>query len=268
MKVVIMAPRGKMGKLITQAAYNRPGLEIVAGIAPKGRDYCGKDIGLITGLGVELGAPVVDDLAQVIDKCDLVIDYSTVEASMAALAMAVRHGKAMVCGTTGFTEIEWDKMRQASGQIPFLYGASTSRVVNLLYEVLEYIAGKFADTADIEIIEMHDRYKKDAPSGTSKELGHAIARGLGKNWDDIATFGRQGEAVRKPGTIGYHSVRAGDISSSHSVMFGFKGERLEITHHAHSWECFAEGACDCASFLEGKTAGWYTVKDVLAQGKS
>lgn len=263
MKVIIIAPRGKMGKLITKAAYGRPGLEIVAGVSPAGSDYCGKDIGLITGLGVEAGAPVVDDLAAVIDRCDVIIDYSTVKSSMAVLDLAVRHGKAVVCGTTGFSPADWELMRQAAVKIPFLYGANTSRVVNLLYEVLEMVAGKFAGVADVEIIEMHDRDKKDAPSGTSKELGHAVAKGLGKKFDDIAVFGRAGSGARTPGTIGYHSVRAGDISSSHTVMFGFKGERLEITHHAHNWECFAEGACDCAVFLDGKGAGWYTVKDVL-----
>lgn len=263
MKVVIMAPRGKMGKLITRAAYYRPDMKIVAGVAPAGSNYCGKDIGIIAGLGLETGAPVVDDLSAVIDKCDVIIDYSTIEASLRVMDLAVKHGKAVVCGTTGFSPRQRDKMIQASAKIPFLYGANTSRVVNLLHEILETVAKKFADDADIEIIEMHDRDKKDSPSGTSRELGYAIAKGLGKNWEDIATFGRHGSEVRVPGTIGYSSVRAGDISSSHTIIFGFKGERLEITHHAHNWECFAEGACSCASFLGNKGAGWYSVKDVL-----
>jgi len=263
MKVVIMAPRGKMGKLITKAAYYHQGLEIVAGVAPPGSDYCGQDIGMVAGMGIEAGAPVVDDLSKVIDKCDLIIDFSTVETTMAVLEAAVQHGKAVACGTTGFSPEQWDKMRQAARQIPLLYGANTSRAVNLLSSILELVATKLAGEADIEIIEMHGRDKLDAPSGTSKELGQAIAKGLGQDWESIATFSRQGSGLRIPGTIGYHSVRAGDISSSHTVIFGLKGEQLEFTHHAFNWECFAEGACACAAFLDGKPAGWYTVQDVL-----
>ncbi|HMM22318.1 MAG TPA: 4-hydroxy-tetrahydrodipicolinate reductase [Selenomonadales bacterium] len=264
MNIIIIAPRGKMGRLITKSVAARGDMRIVAGIAPAGRDYCGRDIGLLAGLGEEVGAPVVDNLAAVIDGCDIIIDYSTVETSLAVAELAVKHRKAVVCGTTGFTPGQWERLREAARQIPFLYGANTSRVINLLYGVLAMLAEKFADAADIEIIEMHDRDKKDAPSGTSRELGHALAKGLGKPFDDIAVFGRSGHSPRQPGTIGYHSVRAGDISSSHTVMFGFKAERLEITHHAHNWECFAEGACNCARFLAGKPAGWYTVQDVLA----
>lgn len=264
MNIIIIAPRGKMGRLITKSVAERKDMKIVAGIAPAGRDYCGKDIGLIAGLGQEVGAAVVDNLSAVVDGCDIIIDYSTVETSLAVVELAVKHRKAVVCGTTGFTPEQWSILREASKDIPFLYGANTSRVINLLYDVLAMLGEKFGDDADIEIIEMHDRDKKDAPSGTSKELGHALAKGMGKSFDDIATFGRSGSCPRQPGTIGYHSVRAGDISSSHTVMFGFKGERLEITHHAHNWECFAEGACNCARFLAGKPAGWYTVKDVLA----
>lgn len=263
MKVIITAPRGKMGRLITKAACNRREIEIIAGIAPKGSSYCGKDIGMVAGLGTEIGAPVVDDLAAVIDQAHIIIDYSTIESSLSVLDLAVRHGKAVVCGTTGFSSAERAKMAEAAEKIPFLYGANTSRVINMLHDLLETVARKFSAEADIEIIEMHDRDKKDAPSGTSKELGHAVARGLGKKLDDIATFGRYGSGVRTPGTIGYSSVRAGDISSSHTVIFGFRGERLEITHHAHNWECFAEGAISCACFLQGKGPGWYTVKDVL-----
>ena len=148
-------------------------------------------------------------------------------------------------------------------EIPVVYAANTSRVVNLMYTLLEIAANAIGNNADIEIIEMHDRNKKDAPSGTSKEMGEVIAKALDKSLKEIAVHGRQGEGARVPGTIGYHSLRAGDISSSHTVLFGLQGERLEITHHAHNWECFAQGACEAAAFIYGKEPGLYTVKDVL-----
>ena len=116
---------------------------------------------------------------------------------------------------------------------------------------------------DIEILEMHDQWKKDAPSGTSKEMGEIMAHALGKELKDIAIYGREGASPRDPGTIGSPSLRAGNIPSSHTVYFGGMGERLEITHHSYNWECFARGACDCAAYLDGKDAGFYTIKDVL-----
>ena len=119
------------------------------------------------------------------------------------------------------------------------------------------------DVADIRVFEAHHTKKKDAPSGTSKEMGEIMAHALGKELSDIAVYGREGESPREPGTIGYHSLRAGNIPSSHTVYFGGMGERLEITHHSYNWECFARGACDCAAYLEGKGPGFYSIKDVL-----
>lgn len=132
-----------------------------------------------------------------------------------------------------------------------------------MYSLLEITAKAVGDRADIEIIEMHDRYKKDAPSGTSKEMGYAIAKALEKEWKQLAVFGREGPGQREEGSIGYHSIRSGDISSSHTVIFGLLGERLEITHHAHNWECYAQGACEAAAYLYKKKPGYYTFKDVL-----
>ena len=131
-------------------------------------------------------------------------------------------------------------------------------------KLLELVAQTVGSDLDIEILEMHDQWKKDVPSGTSKEMGEIMANALGKELDDIAVYGREkGENPRKPGTIGYHSLRAGNIPSSHTVYFGGLGERLEITHHSYNWECFARGACDCAAYLEGKGPGYYTIQDVL-----
>lgn len=263
MKVIVVGPRGKMGKLITQVAASRENMELAAGVAPKGRDYIGKDLGTVAMVGKELGVPVVDDLAAVIDKCDVIIDFSTKEMAMEVLAQAVAHKKALVCGTTGFTLDEMQKFKEAAKEIPMLYAANTSKLVNVMNKLLELATRAIGEEADIEILEMHDQWKQDAPSGTSKEMGEVMAHALGKELKDVAVYGREGVSPRQKGTIGYHSLRAGNIPSSHTVYFGFMGERLEITHHSYNWECFARGACDCAAYLADKEPGYYTIQDVL-----
>lgn len=263
MKIIIIAPKGKMGRLITKVSSEYKDLEIVAGLGRPGSDYIGQDIGIVAGLGRKIGALVVDNLEDVIREYDAIIDFSTAELSMEVLDMAVKHKKSLVCGTTGFSEADLEKFHEASKEIPFLFASNTSRIVNLMYRLLEITAKAIGSISDIEIIEMHDAFKKDAPSGTSKEMGEIIAQAMEKELKDIAVHGRVGAGERIPGTIGYHSVRSGDISSSHTVMFGLMGERLELTHHAYSFECFARGACDGVLFLKDKAPGFYGMKDVL-----
>lgn len=263
MKVIVVGPRGKMGKLITQIAAGRDDMELVAGVAPKGREYVGRDLGQVAMTGYDLGSPVVDDLASVIDSCDVIIDFSTKEMAMEVLDLAIAHKKALVCGTTGFSAEEMQRFKDASAFIPMLYAANTSKLVNVMNKLLEVAASSIGEEADIEILEMHDQWKKDAPSGTSKEMGEIMARKMGKEMEDIAVYGRHGVSPRENGTIGYHSLRAGNIPSSHTVFFGFMGERLEITHHSYNWECFARGACDCAAYLADKEPGFYTIRNVL-----
>lgn len=263
MKVIVVGPRGKMGKLITQAAAARDDMELMAGVGPKGRDYIGKDLGTVAMIGRELGVPVADDLESVIDGCDVIIDFSTKETAMDVLSLAISHKKALVCGTTGFAEEEMQRFADAAKDIPMLYAANTSKLVNIMNKLLELVATTLKDEIDIEILEMHDQWKKDAPSGTSREMGEIMAHAFGKELKDVAVYGREGVSPREPGTIGYHSLRAGNIPSSHTVFFGGMGERLEITHHSYNWECFARGACDCAAFLADKVPGFYTIKDVL-----
>ena len=263
MKVIVVGPRGKMGRLITQAAAGRADMQLVAGIAPKGRDYIGNDLGIVAMAGRELGVPVVDDLESVIDSCDVIIDFSTREMAMEALDIAIAHQKALVCGTTGFSPEEMQRFQNAAQKIPVLYAANTSKLVNVMNKILEFVTKSVGEGLDIEILEMPAQKKKDAPSGTSKEMGEIIAHALGKELSDIAVYGREGDSPRESGTIGYHSLRAGNIPSSHTVYFGGIGERLEITHHAYNWECFARGACDCAAYLADKKPGFYTIQDVL-----
>lgn len=263
MKVIVIGPNGKMGKLITQTAASREDMQLVAGVAPAGRDYIGSDLGTAALVGRELGVPVVDDLESVIEGCDVIIDFSTKEMGMTVLGLAVAHKKALVCGTTGFSSEEMQRFRDAAAHIPMLYAANTSKLVNIMNKLLELVVSAAGGDLDIEILEMHDQWKKDAPSGTSKEMGEIMAEALGHKLSDIAVYEREGASPRTPGTIGYHSLRAGNIPSSHTVFFGGMGERLEITHHSYNWECFARGACDCAAYLAGQEPGYYTIKNVL-----
>ena len=180
MKVIVTGPRGKMGKLITQVAASRDDMKLVAGIAPKGRDYIGMDLGTVAMTGSELGVPVTDDLAGVIDSCDVIIDFSTKEMAMEVLDLAIAHKKALVCGSTGFSAEEMKRFEDAGKQIPMLYAANTSKLVNIMNKLLELVTTTLKDEIDIEILEMHDQWKKDAPSGTSKEMGEIMAHALGK----------------------------------------------------------------------------------------
>lgn len=262
-KTIVVGPRGKMGRLITQIAADSEDLELVAGVGPRGRDYIGQDLGQITMLGRDLGVPVVDDLSKVIEACDVIIDFSTKEMGLEVLELAKEYEKALVCGTTGFNSVEKDLFRQAGETIPMLYAANTSKLVNVMNKLLQLATAAIGDETDIEIVEMHDRWKKDAPSGTAKEMGELIAHELGTELSDTEVYGREGTGERKPGTIGYHSIRMGDTPSSHTVLFGGFGERLEISHHSTDWRGFAQGACDCASFLAKQSAGYYSVADVL-----
>ena len=262
-KTIVVGPRGKMGRLITQIAADSKELELIAGVGAKDRDYIGQDLGQTALLGRNLGVFVVDNLEEVIDECDVIIDFSTREMGLKVLQLAKKHRKALVCGTTGFSSEEMKLFREAGETIPMLYAANTSKLVNVMNKLLQLATAAIGEETDIEIVEMHDRWKKDAPSGTSKEIGELIAHELGAELSNLAIYGREGTGERGKGTIGYHSVRMGDTPSSHTVFFGGFGERLEISHHSTDWRGFAKGARDCALFLAKQPPGNYSVSDVL-----
>lgn len=246
-KIIVTAPRGHMDALIVKAAAEREGIEIVGGLGPAGRNYIGKDIGLVAGLGKEIGAPVYDDLEKVIDGCDLVIDFSTVELSMEVLEVCKKHKKGLLCGTTGFTAEQEKALLEAGEVIPMMKASNTSYVVNVMRKLLGTAAQALGDKAKIEIIDFHSQTKLDAPSGTALELAEEITKTSDKEMDAIS----------------FHSVRAGNTPSSHKVLFGCMGEMLEISHHAYDWECYARGACDAALYMAGRGPGLYTMDEVI-----
>lgn len=245
-KVIITAPKGNMGKLIVRAAAKNPMIEIIGGLAPKGRDYIGLDLGIVAGLQNQLGVKVYDDLEEIIKEFDMIIDFSTVDCSMKLIDLALKHNKAFICGTTGFDKEEDDILTAAAKKIPLLKAANTSYVINVMNKLLSEAAKDLKGMADIAIIDMHSANKKDSPSGTAKEMANIIEK-----------------AAEINDMISFHSIRAGDIPSSHTVMFGCMGERLEITHHAYNWECYANGACKAIEYLNGKGPGLYLMEDVV-----
>ena len=263
MKLAITAPNGKMGKLVIREALKRPDdFEIVGAIAPAGRDYLGHDIGEVARVGCA-NALAYDDVEKVVEMSDGVVDFSTVEASMAVLSACVKYKKPLMLGTTGFNAEQEAEIEEAAKVIPILVAHNTSKAVNLIYELARIMTRVLGDESDIEIIEMHDNKKLDAPSGTSKELGSAIAEEMGVKLMDIADFGRKGRGVREKGRIGYHSIRAGDISSTHTLMFGMEGERIEITHRSYDFGTLAKGSLDGILFLMDKEPRIYAYKEVL-----
>ncbi len=263
MKLAISAPRGKMGRLVTREALKRPDeFEIVGGIGPKGRDYIGRDMGEAAKTDV-VGANTYDDVERVVAMSDGVVDFSTTECAMEVARACVKYKKPLMMGTTGFTEEQMAELEECAKIIPILIAHNTSKAVNLVYEIARMLTEAIGSESDIEIIEMHDSKKLDAPSGTSKELGEIIAGVRGESLADVADYGRKGKGLRQKDHIGYHSVRAGNIASSHTLMFGMEGERIEITHHAYDYGTFAKGALDGILFLQGKEPRVYAYKEVL-----
>jgi len=243
-----MAPKGHMDRLIVAAAAKRSEIRIVGGVGVPGRDEIGQYIGLVAGIGTEIGAKVYGDLEEIIDQCDLVIDFSTVDLSMKTLDCCLAHKKAYICGTTGFSVEQTAKLVAAGEVIPMMKAANTSFVVNVMRKILGEVAEKLGSKCHIDVIEMHSASKPDKPSGTAKELGEEMAKmSPDKSYEDIT----------------FHSLRSGNIPSTHKVIFGCMGERLEITHDAFDWSCFAEGACDAAEYMAGKGPGLYTMEDVI-----
>ncbi len=245
-RILVTAPRGHMAGLIIKEAAQSGDIEVAGAVGPCGREYIGMDAGDVCGIG-SIGISVSDDIEKIIDDCDVVVDYSQVEFSMQVLTSCVKHRKPLVCGTTGFSDFQCAEFEKAAHEIPVMKAANTSFMVQLMQNLIADAAAALSERCKIEIIDMHDENKLDAPSGTAIEMAETMATASGKTKDEIT----------------FHSVRAGDIPSSHTVIFGANGERMEITHHAYNWECYAKGACDAVRFIAGRPAGLYKMADVL-----
>ncbi len=262
-KISVAGAAGRMGSRIAALSKEYEGLSLSGAFERKGHKDIGKDVGTIAGIG-ETGVKIADSLESIIDSVDLVISFTTVEASLEHLKIAYSRGKAMVIGTTGFTKNDLREVAELTKKIPCVMASNMSTGVNLLLRVLQDIARVLGEGYDIEIIEAHHRMKKDAPSGTALKMAQVIADSLNRNLDDVAVYARKGIiGERKPQEIGIQTIRAGDIVGEHTVIFGGLGERIEVTHKASSRDTFARGALRAALWVTGKPAGLYDMQDVL-----
>jgi len=207
---------------------------------------------------------IVDNLAEIIGLCDVVIDFTAPEATLSNLEICKENKKAIVIGTTGFNTEQKNKIAKASNLIPIVFSPNMSVGVNLLFNLVKRTAEVFGDEYDIEITEAHHKFKKDAPSGTALKIAEIIANTLGRDLEKNAVYGRKGiVGERRRGEIGIHSIRAGDIVGDHTILFSTPGERIEITHRAHTRETFARGAVKAAKFVTSKKNGLFDMADVL-----
>ena len=262
-RIAIVGAPGRMGRNLIQAVQQAEGVALGAALARSGSSLLGADAGELAGIG-KTGVAVTDDLLKVVDDFDVLIDFTRPEGTLEYLAFCRQHHKAMVIGTTGFDEAGKEAIRAAAEEIGIVFAANFSVGVNLVLNLLQQAAKVMGDYADIEIVEAHHRHKVDAPSGTALAMGEAIADAMNWKLDEHAVYAREGHTgERKAQTIGFATVRAGDIVGEHTAMFADIGERVEITHKASSRMTFANGAVKAASWLKDKKSGLYDMRDVL-----
>lgn len=263
LKIAVTGAAGRMGRNLIQSCYENSSCQIGAALEHGESPYIGKDIGEIVGIGT-LNVPIRASLAEVTDDFDILIDFTRPNVTLDNLAFCVANNKKMIIGTTGFSDDEKKQIAKAAETTGIVFAPNMSIGVNLCFKLLDLAARVLRDDVDIEIIEAHHRHKVDAPSGTALRMGEVIADALGRNLDDCAVYGRHGvgdERDRK--TIGFETIRAGDIVGEHTVMFADIGERIEITHKASSRMTFANGAVRAAIWLQDKTCGLFDMQDVL-----
>jgi 4-hydroxy-tetrahydrodipicolinate reductase len=263
-RIAITGAAGRMGRTLVQALEGNAKLKLSVALERPGVPLLGSDAGELAGVG-RLDVPVTDSLPDSLSKFDTLVDFSIPEATLATLAVCRKAGKSMVIGTTGIDAAGRDAIRAASREIPIVFAPNYSVGVNLCFRLIELAARVWGDDVDVEVIEAHHRGKVDAPSGTALKMGEILAQTLDRDLAENAVYGRQGiTGPRNRKTIGFETIRAGDIVGEHTVMFAGAGERVEITHRAGSRMNFAIGAMRAAQWLAGRPSGLYDMQDVLS----
>jgi 4-hydroxy-tetrahydrodipicolinate reductase len=261
-KVAILGCSGRMGRNLIQAAVEHKSIELVGGTVRASSSFVNFDLGELAGIGA-IGQKTVTNLNDLL-YADVFIDFTAIETTLDNLKWCQQHHKALVIGTTGFSDEQVSIIEKAGELMPVILAPNTSVGVNLMFKLLEVTAKAIGDYTDIEIFEAHHRFKKDAPSGTAVKMGQVIADTLGRDLNKVAVYGREGiTGERDKETIGFATVRAGDIVGEHTAFFADIGERLEITHRASSRMTFALGAMRAAFWLSEADNGFYDMQDVL-----
>jgi 4-hydroxy-tetrahydrodipicolinate reductase len=260
-KLVVIGAAGRMGRRILSLAAESGQFDIIAAVERPGHPDIGKAYALESVSG-PIEVVLTDTYPAAV--ADVAIDFSQAEAVDKTIDYCIENGVALVSGTTGLSDRQRDKMQAASGKIPVIYGTNMSVGMNVLFSLVGKAASMLGDEYDIEIVEQHHRFKKDAPSGSAITLAENICRATGRDLSESVIHGRHGkDALRQKGTIGMHAVRAGDITGVHSVIFGTLGETVALNHTANTRDTFVYGALRAAKWLVGKKPATYSMADVL-----
>jgi 4-hydroxy-tetrahydrodipicolinate reductase len=264
-KVIVTGAAGRMGTQIARLVHGTEGMAISGAVERPGVAV-GQDVGVLAGLG-PIGVIVADDLAKALPGADVVIDFTSHDASARHAELCAERGVALVIGSTGFTPEAKARVAAAAKRIPVVLSPNMSVGVNVLFELVRQAAKVLGDAYDVEIVELHHKKKRDAPSGTAVRLGEVAAEALGRDPKDTFAFSRHGIiGERPPWQIGLQTVRGGDVVGEHTVYFFGEGERVELTHRATSRDQFARGAVRAAAWIVGKPAGMHDMAAVLGLG--
>jgi 4-hydroxy-tetrahydrodipicolinate reductase len=262
-RIAVIGAAGRMGRNLVDAVHQAEGVALGAAVVRPGSTLVGSDAGEMAGVG-PLGVAIADSLEAVCDDFDVLIDFTLPEATVQNLEFCRTAGKGIVIGTTGLAEQQRQAITEAATDIGVVFAPNMSVGVNLCLKLLDMAARVLGDDVDIEVIEAHHRHKVDAPSGTALRMGEVVANALGRDLQECAVYGREGQTgERDRKTIGFETIRAGDIVGEHTVMFAGIGERVEITHKASSRMTFAKGAVRAATWLCARGKGLYDMQDVL-----
>jgi len=262
MKIAIAGATGRMGKMLIEAVLNTPDAQLVGALEHTGSTQVGEDAGAF--LGKKTGVTTTTDIAAALSGAEYLIDFTRPEGTMAHLAVAQKTGSKMIIGTTGLNAEQLDSLKIASKNLAIVFAPNMSVGVNVTFKLLEVAAKMLSEGYDIEVIEAHHRHKVDAPSGTALRMGEVIAEALGEKLDEVAVFAREGHTgERKQGSIGFATIRGGDIVGDHTVLFAGEGERIEISHKSSSRQSYAQGSLRAARFLQKQATGLFDMQDVL-----
>lgn len=264
LSVTILGASGRMGRSLIDATLRNDRLSLAAAVERAGNAAIGVDAGVMVGQAA-VGVAVSESMGPAIQQSSVVVDFTAPGATLAALEVCIAHGTPIVIGTTGFTPDQKLQIAEAAKRIPLCIAANYAIGVNVALKLVELAARTMGPDYDVEIVEAHHRHKVDAPSGTALAFGEAAAAGLDRDLLSNAVYGREGQTgARKRETIGFATVRGGDVVGDHTVLFLGDGERLEIAHRATNRANFANGALRAAAWLVGKPAGLYSMRDVLS----
>jgi 4-hydroxy-tetrahydrodipicolinate reductase len=262
-KVVIAGAAGRMGSRLVSLVRDSTALTLAGALEGKSHHALGEDAGEIAGSG-RAGVAITEDLSALMERGEVVVDFSSPQATLEHLRIAAQHRRAMVIGTTGFSAPELDELKALAQRVPCVCSPNMSVGVNLIYKVIGEMAKTLGEDYDIEVIEAHHRLKKDAPSGTALKIAEVLAQAVNRDLNEVGVYARKGligERTKKE--IGIQTIRAGDIVGDHTILFGGMGERIEVTHRASSRDTFARGALRAARWVVRQPPGLYDMMDVL-----